>query len=69
MSKKDIDSVLTSDTFQDDMKLLSQAVRIRGEVIPPLINAYINLSATLKYFGTTLNPHFGGVEESAIMLQ
>ncbi len=68
MSKKDIDSVLTSDTFQDDMKLLSQAVRIRGEVIPPLINAYINLSATLKYFGTTLNPHFGGVEESAIMV-
>jgi hypothetical protein len=68
MQQHDIDAILTSDTFSDDMKLLSQAVRARGEVIPPLINAYINLSPTLKFFGTTLNPHFGGVEESAIMV-
>ena len=50
------------------MKLLSQAVRARGEVIPPLINAYINLSPTLKCFGTVLNDHFGDVEETAIMV-
>ena len=63
-----IDSVLTADNFQDNLKLLSQAVRARGEVIPPLINAYINLSPTLKCFGTTLNDHFGDVEETAIMV-
>lgn len=68
MDQKKVDSILKSNTLQDDMKLLSQAVRSRGEVIPPLINAYINLSATLKFFGTTLNPHFGDVEESAILL-
>lgn len=61
-------SILTSDDFQEDMKLLSQAVRARGEVIPPLINSYINLSPTLQYFGTVLNDHFGDVEESAILL-
>ncbi|MBN1953230.1 MAG: GNAT family N-acetyltransferase [Bacteroidales bacterium] len=63
-----VDSILTSDNFKDDMKLLSQAVRARGEVIPPLINAYINLSPTLQCFGTVLNTHFGDVEETAILL-
>ncbi|MBN1596736.1 MAG: GNAT family N-acetyltransferase [Bacteroidales bacterium] len=62
------DSILTSDNFQDDLKLLSQAVRARGEVIPPLINSYINLSPTLQCFGTVLNDHFGNVEETAILL-
>jgi hypothetical protein len=68
MDQKKIDSILKSNKLQDNMKLLSQAVRARGEVIPPLINAYINLSPTLKFFGTTLNPHFGDVEESAILI-
>jgi hypothetical protein len=63
-----VDSILTSDDFQEDLKLLSQAVRARGEVIPPLINAYINLSPTLKTFGTVLNQHFGDVEETAILV-
>ncbi|MBA7522514.1 hypothetical protein ES705_14633 [subsurface metagenome] len=62
------DSILTSEKIQEDLKLLSQAVRSRGEVIPPLINAYINLSPTLKCFGTVLNDHFGDVEETAILL-
>jgi hypothetical protein len=68
MDQIKINSILKSDKFQDDMKMLSQAVRSRGEVIPPLINAYINLSPTMKFFGTTLNPHFGDVEESAILI-
>jgi hypothetical protein len=62
------DSILTADNFQEDLKLLSQAVRARGEVIPPLINAYMNLSPTLQNFGTALNDHFGDVEETAILL-
>jgi hypothetical protein len=68
LDSRTIDSILTADNFQDDLKLLSQAVRARGEVIPPLINAYINLSPTMKSFGTVLNDHFGDVEETAIMV-
>lgn len=68
IDKKLADSILTSDDFQKDIKLLSQAVRARGETIPPLINAYINLSPTLKTFGTVLNDHFGDVEETAILI-
>ena len=68
MKKEEVESILTADNFQDDIKLLSQAVRARGEVIPPLINAYINLSPTLRCFGTVLNNHFGDVEETAILV-
>jgi hypothetical protein len=68
MKQDEVDSVLTTNNFQDDIKLLSQAVRARGEVIPPLINAYINLSPTLRCFGTVLNDHFGDVEETAILV-
>lgn len=68
MDKDLMDSILTENDPQEDYKLLSQAVRARGEVIPPLINAYINLSPSLKTFGTVLNDHFGEVEETAILL-
>ncbi len=61
-------SILTANNFQDDLKTLSQEVRARGEVIPPLINAYINLSPTLRCFGTILNESFGNVEETAILV-
>jgi hypothetical protein len=66
--KQLLDSVLCGATYQDHYKLLSQAVRARGENIPPLINAYMNLSPSMKSFGTALNPTFGGVEETAIII-
>jgi hypothetical protein len=68
MDEAKMASILTADNPQDDIKILSQEVRARGENIPPLINAYINLSPTLKSFGTILNEHFGNVEETAIMV-
>jgi hypothetical protein len=68
MDEAKMASILTAKTFQEDMKILSQEVRARGENIPPLINAYINLSPTLRCFGTTLNEGFGEVEETAIMV-
>ena len=52
----------------EDYKTLSQSVRAFGENIPPLINAYMNLSPSLKTFGTVDNPYFGHVEETAIMI-
>jgi hypothetical protein len=63
-----LDSILCGSTYREDYKLLSQNVRARGENIPPLINAYMNLSPTMKVFGTAMNYGFGDVEESAIMI-
>ena len=47
---------------------MNQQVRALGENIPPMVNAYMNLSATMKFFGTAMNDHFGEVEESGIMV-
>jgi hypothetical protein len=54
--------------YKDAHKELNSRVRELGENIPPLINAYMNLSATMKTFGTALNDHFGDVEETGILV-
>jgi hypothetical protein len=56
-------------TYKEGHRILNQQVRELGEHIPPLVNAYMNLSATMKTFGTALNDHFGEVEETAIMVK
>jgi hypothetical protein len=54
--------------FTEDYKILTKYVREFGENIPPLVNAYMNLSPTMKTFGTSVNDHFGDVEETGIIL-
>lgn len=54
--------------YKEGHKLLNQFVRKQGENIPPLVNAYMNLSATMKSFGTCINHGFGGVEETGILV-
>jgi hypothetical protein len=48
--------------------ILAQSVRALGENVPPLVNAYMNLSPSMKTFGTSINEHFGAVEETGILL-
>ena len=48
--------------------LMNKIVRSLGENIPPLFNSYMSLSPNMRTFGTAVNPHFGSVEETGIML-
>ena len=54
--------------FKEAHKILTQKVRELGSNIPPLFNAYMSLSPTMKTFGTAINHHFGNVEETGIMV-
>lgn len=54
--------------YKENYKILSREVRNLNENIPPLINAYMGLSPTMRTFGTFNNHHFGGVEETGIMI-
>ncbi len=54
--------------YKDDYKILSREVRNLNENIPPLINAYMNLSPSMRTFGTFINHKFGDVEETGIMI-
>jgi hypothetical protein len=55
--------------YKEAHKILNGYVRDRGENIPPLINSYMSLSPTMKSFGTAMNPDFGDVEETMILVR
>ncbi|RFC54992.1 GNAT family N-acetyltransferase [Brumimicrobium aurantiacum] len=54
--------------FKEGFKVLTQFVRENGENVPPLMNIYMHLSPTMRSFGTAVNPDFGGVEETGIVV-
>lgn len=54
--------------FKEGLKVLQKYCRDRNEHIPPLINNYMQLSPTMKSFGTAQNQDFGGVEETGILV-
>ncbi len=54
--------------YKDGYKVLNGRIRALGENIPPLINTYMNLSPSMKTFGTALNDEFGEVEETGILI-
>ena len=64
----EIDEDFIWEIYDDDYKTLVRKVRNLGENIPPLVNSYMNLSRTMKVFGTSLNSHFGNVFETGILL-
>jgi hypothetical protein len=67
-SEKILNSIFTGYNYEEDYRTLVQKVRKLGENVPPLVNAYMNLSSTMKTFGTALNDHFGDVEETGILV-
>ena len=64
----ELEAIFTGTGYDEDYRILIKNVRILNETIPPLVNAYMNLSATMRMFGTCINHHFGGVEESGILI-
>ncbi len=67
-SNKVLNNIFTGDNYDENYKIMVQKVRKLGENIPPLFNAYMNISSTMKTFGTALNDHFGNVEETGILI-
>jgi hypothetical protein len=63
-----LESIFIGENYDKDYKILVQHVRRLNENIPPLVNAYMNLSSTMLCFGTSLNPEFGNVEETGILV-
>lgn len=61
-------TLFTGRSYDADYKILNQAIRSYGINIPPLINAYMSLSPTMRVFGTAINDEFGDVEETGIFL-
>ncbi len=65
---KILDHIFSGCNYEENYKILLQKVRSFNEQFPPLINAYMNLSSTMKTFGTALNEAFGNVLETGIIV-
>ena len=63
-----LQQLFQAETIKDNYLTLNREVRALGENIPPLVNAYMNLSPTMKVFGTAINDEFGDVEETGILI-
>ncbi len=64
----EFEALFNGGNFKADYRILNQEIRKMGYNIPPLINAYMNLSPTMKLFGTAINYGFGDVEETGILI-
>lgn len=67
-SPKVMKSIFTGCNYDEDYKILVHKIRALKEGVPPLFNAYMNLSATMRSFGAAVNPAFGNVEEMGIIV-
>ena len=66
--EEDLAALFCKNTFKEDYKILNCEIRKLGYNIPPLVNAYMSLSPTMRMFGTAINYGFGDVEETGILI-
>ena len=66
--ERELAAIFTENDFKEDYRILNQRIRALGYNIPPLVNAYMGLSPTMKLFGTAINYGFGDVEETGILI-
>ena len=66
--EEELKTLFCEDDFNADYRILNREIRKLGYNIPPLVNAYMSLSPTMKLFGTAINDGFGNVEETGILI-
>lgn len=64
----ELEKLFCCSSFKEDYRILNTEVRKLGYNIPPLVNAYMSLSPTMRMFGTAINEEFGDVEETGILI-
>ncbi len=65
---QELETLFCGMNFKEDYLILNREIRKMGYSIPPLVNAYMGLSPTMKLFGTAINYGFGDVEETGILI-
>ena len=66
--EEELEQIFNQKNFKEDYRLLNKEIRKLGYNIPPLVNAYMSLSPTMRLFGTAINYGFGEVEETGILI-
>ncbi len=63
-----MERIFTAPDFIGNYRILHREIRSHGLNIPPLVNAYMGLSPSMRVFGTAINDEFGNVEETGIFI-
>ncbi len=66
--EEELAAIFNKENFKEDYRTLKQEVHKFGLAIPPMVNAYMGLSPTMRIFGTAVNRSFGNVEETGLLI-
>ena len=64
----ELNSLFDGRNYKEDYQILVRSVRALDSVVPAMINAYMNLSPTMRSFGTAINADFGNTDETGLLL-
>lgn len=62
------ENLFTGVTYQENYKILNGFMKEQGANIPPLIHSYMELSSSMKTFGTCFDKDFGDVYDTAMII-
>lgn len=68
MDRNALAGIFCGRNYKEDYQILAHSVRALNSVVPPMINAYISLSPTMRCFGTAENKAFGNTDETGILV-
>lgn len=68
INEESMERLFVGEDYAEDHKILLRELKERGEFVPPMISSYMSVSPTMMVFSTVINPDFGEVEETGIMI-
>lgn len=63
-----IEAILCHNDYREDFRALKLALREKGYNLPPILNTYINLTSSFRYFGSVVNDEFSYSTEMGLLV-
>ncbi len=66
--RAEMDKLFCGADAKENYRILKEFVKQHNDYIPPLIHSYIELSSSMRTFGTVFDPDFGDVYDTAMLI-
>ena len=64
----ELNALFAGRNYKEDYQILVRTVRSLDSVVPAMLIAYMNLSPTMRSFGTAMNDEFGNTDETGLLV-
>ena len=64
----DLYNLFNGHNYKEDYQILVRSVKALDSVVPTMLNAYMNLSPTMRSFNTAFNAGFGNTDETGLLV-